>query len=149
MITHLACVMDGNRRWATKQGQFPWNGHRAGAKTVEIVINFCLQYAIPYLSLYTFSIENFNRSENERSYLFNFFIEHSESYIQKIIEQDIKINFVGNISLFPDRVQQICTSIQEKTALGKKLQINFLFGYGARQELLQQQSLLLSKFLQE
>lgn len=135
MITHLACVMDGNRRWATRQGQMPWNGHRAGAKTVEIAVNFCLQYKIPYLSLYTFSLENFKRSEQERSYLFDLIMQQSESYVLKFIEQSVKIKFVGDLSLFPQSVQQVCKRVQEQTACGEKLQVNFLFGYGARQEL--------------
>lgn len=135
MITHLACVMDGNRRWATKQGQLPWNGHRAGAKTIEVAINFCLKYNISYLSLYTFSLENFKRSHQECSYLFDLIIQQSEMYLPKFIEQGIKIKFIGDLSLFPDSVQQVCKKVQEQTSSGLKLQLNFLFGYGARQEL--------------
>ncbi len=135
MITHLACVMDGNRRWATKQGQMPWNGHRAGSKTIEVAINFCLEHKISYLSLYTFSLENFKRSDQERSYLFDLIMQQSEMYLPKFIEQGVKIKFVGNISLFPISVQTVCKKVEDQTAHGAKLQVNFLFGYGARQEI--------------
>lgn len=135
MITHLACVMDGNRRWATKQGKFSWLGHQAGAQTVQMVINFCLQYQIAYLSLYTFSLENFNRSQQEKSYLFDMIIQQADSYIPQFIEQGVCVHFVGKISLFPESVQALCKKVEEKTKHGTRLQVNFLFGYGARQEI--------------
>jgi undecaprenyl diphosphate synthase len=135
MITHLACVMDGNRRWAKAQGQLPWFGHRAGAQTVRVAVDFCLQYQIPYLSLYTFSLENFNRSEHERSYLFDLVMQQAESYAPEFIAQGIKIRFIGNLSLFPESVRQVCARVEQQTAQGEKLQVNFLFGYGARQEI--------------
>jgi len=135
MITHLACVMDGNRRWATRQGKYPWSGHAAGAKTVETVIRFCLDHNIPYLSLYTFSLENFKRPEQEQSYIFDIVIQQSESYLPMFIEQGVKIKFIGDLSQFPDKVKDVCKKVEEKTANQKKLQVNFLFGYGARQEI--------------
>lgn len=147
MITHLACVMDGNRRWATRQGQLPWNGHRAGAETVEVAVEFCLQYKIPYLSLYTFSLENFKRSEQERSYLFDLVIQQAEKYVPKFIEQNIAIKFVGDISLFPESVQTVCKRVEEQTACGTKLQVNFLFGYGARQEIFAAAKLFAQKII--
>lgn len=135
MITHLACVMDGNRRWATRQGQLPWNGHRAGTKGVEVAIEFCLQYQIPYLSLYTFSLENFKRSDQERSYLFDLVMQQAEQYVGKFIEQGVAVKFIGQLSLFPESVQNVCKRVEEQTQAGKKLQVNFLFGYGARQDI--------------
>jgi len=147
MITHLACVMDGNRRWAKQRGKLPWMGHQAGAKTVETAISFCLQYQIPYLSLYTFSLENFKRSQEERSYLFNLVIQQAQRYVPKFVEENIKIRFVGDLAQFPEDVQQVCAQVQEQTAGGTKLQVNFLFGYGARQELFAAAKLLAQKIL--
>ena len=135
MITHLACQMDGNRRWATQQGLQPWLGHRAGAKRVEVAINFCLQYKISYLSLYTFSLENFKRSEQERSFIFDLVAQQSEANLPTFIKQGIKIKFVGNLLLFPESIQQICKRVEEQTAHCTNLQVNFMFGYGARQEI--------------
>jgi len=135
MITHLACVMDGNRRWATRQGKMPWLGHRAGVKTVEMAINFCLRHKISYLSLYTFSLENFKRSEQEQSYLFDIVVQQAESYIPQFVDQGVRVVFVGDISLFPDSVRTICKKVEDQTVGGKNLQVNFLFGYGARQEI--------------
>jgi undecaprenyl diphosphate synthase len=147
MITHLACVMDGNRRWATRQGLLSWNGHRAGAEKVEVAIEFCLQYQIPYLSLYTFSLENFKRSEQERSYLFDLVVQQAEMYVSKFIEQSVAIKFIGDLSLFPDSVQKVCKKVQDQTSYGTKLQVNFLFGYGARQEIFAAAQLFTQKIL--
>jgi undecaprenyl diphosphate synthase len=135
MITHLACVMDGNRRWAKKQGLLPWNGHKAGTKSVQLVIEFCIKHNISYLSLYTFSLENFKRSDQERSYLFDLVVEHAQQHVAKFIEQGIAIQFSGELSLFPQAVQQVCHDVKKQTAGGTKLKINFLFGYGGQQEI--------------
>jgi undecaprenyl diphosphate synthase len=135
MITHLACVMDGNRRWAQAQGQPSWYGHRAGAQKVRLVIDFCLQYKISYLSLYTFSLENFKRSDQERSYLFDLVIQQAEQYTTEFIAQDVKIKFVGDLAAFPESVQKVCQRVEQQTSKGSTLQVNFLFGYGARQEI--------------
>ena len=145
MITHLACVMDGNRRWATRQGKYPWSGHAAGVKTVEVAIKFCLEHQISYLSLYTFSLENFKRSEQEQSYLFDIVIKQSESYLPMFIEQGVKVKFVGDLSQFPDKVKFIYKRVEESTATQDKLQVNILFGYGAQQEILSAVQNLLQK----
>jgi undecaprenyl diphosphate synthase len=142
MITHLACVMDGNRRWATEQGQLPWFGHKAGVKTVEMVIKFSLQHKIQYLSLYTFSLENFNRSQLEQSYLFEIILTQAEQYLSLFVEQGVKIKFLGQLSKFPQNIIQVCQRIEEKTVQGKSLHVNFLFGYGGRQEIFDAAQLL-------
>ena len=61
-MQHLACIMDGNRRYAQAHGWKPWIGHQRGVETVRTALEFCLTNKIPYLSLYTFSLENFKRS---------------------------------------------------------------------------------------
>lgn len=135
MITHLACVMDGNRRWATRQGLVSSYGHYAGAEKVEQVVQFCLDHQIPYLSLYTFSLENFKRSEQERSYLFDLVVQRAEGYVAQFVEKSVAIKFIGDISRFPESVQKVCKKVEQQTAAGTKLQVHFLFGYGARQEI--------------
>ena len=142
MITHLACVMDGNRRWATQRGLSPWLGHKAGTKTVEMVIEFCLKQQIKYLSLYTFSLENFNRSQVEQSYLFDLILTQAESHLNKFVDQNVSIKFIGDIAKFPEKVQEMCQRIQVKTSHCTALQVNFLFGYGSRQEIFQAAQLL-------
>jgi undecaprenyl diphosphate synthase len=136
MITHLACIMDGNRRWAKKQGWLSTDGHREGVRAAERVVNFCLDNAIPYLSLYTFSTENLKRPAEEQHFLFNvLFQEIYEQWIPQLQAKDVRISFIGDRALFPAKVRTICEQVEQKTSHAKTLHLNFLFCYGGRQEI--------------
>lgn len=135
MIKHLVCIMDGNRRWAAEKGMLPWQGHKAGAEKIEMVIDFCIQQKISYLSLYTFSLENFKRPELEKKYLFDLIVNQTEQYIDRFVAKGIRINFIGDLSLFPKSVQKMCHNAVEKTKNQTVLFVNFLFGYGGQQEI--------------
>jgi len=135
MIQHLACVMDGNRRWATSRGLPTLFGHKQGVTAVRTVVTFCLQRSISYLSLYTFSLENFKRSFEEKSYLFNLIDEVLQQVAQDLVGQGVRIRFVGDRALFPESVRASCLAIEQATVHGDKLQLNILFCYGGRQEI--------------
>jgi undecaprenyl diphosphate synthase len=136
MIKHLACIMDGNRRWAKKHGWLPWDGHKEGVKTAQRVVDFCLQQSIPYLSLYTFSHENFRRPPEEQHFLFNIlFKEIRKTMIDELQRKKVRVSFVGDRSLFPTSVRQECDEIEALTASADALQVNLLFCYGGRQEI--------------
>jgi undecaprenyl diphosphate synthase len=135
MISHLALIMDGNRRWAKEQGLFTWQGHRQGANTVEMVINYCLEKGISYLSLYALSLENLQRSEQEKSYLFKLIIE-SNSRFADFVKNGVKVRFVGDLSLLPEDVRQSCHQLMQETADCQKLTCNFLVCYGGQQEII-------------
>lgn len=134
-MQHLACIMDGNRRYALKHGWKPWIGHRKGIEAVRVALEFCLRYQIPYLSLYTFSLENFRRSEEEKSFLFDIIATEAEKYTDELIEKGVKVRFVGDRSLFPKHVAPVLQRFEERTSNGTKLQINCLFCYGSQQEI--------------
>lgn len=135
MIKHLACIMDGNRRWARKQGLALLRGHRAGAETIKVATQFCLKKNIPYLSLYAFSIENFKRPEEEKQYLFQLLEHEASNQIKEFLDNNIRVFVIGDKSQFPTHIQDICKRIEDETAHCTALQINFLFGYGGRQEI--------------
>jgi undecaprenyl diphosphate synthase len=138
MITHLACIMDGNRRWAKSQGAPVWDGHKEGVKAVERVIDFCLQKEIPYLSLYTFSLENFKRPRAELHFLFSILLQNlKERIIADMVDKGVRISFVGDRSLFPKAALSTIQEIEEACASGTKLQVQLLFCYGGRQEIVQ------------
>lgn len=137
MIKHLACIMDGNRRWAKKQGWLSFDGHRAGVQAAQRVVDFCLQNAIPYLSLYTFSLENFRRPQEEQYFLFKIlFQEIRDKFIAEFQKKNVRISFIGDQSLFPDSVRQACNEIEAMTASATALHVNLLFCYGGRQEII-------------
>lgn len=134
-MQHLACIMDGNRRYALKHGWKPWIGHQKGVDAVRVALDFCLQYKIPYLSLYAFSIENFKRSQEEKLFLFDLIPTMAKQHLDELIEKGIRVKFVGDRSLFPENVAPELDKIEQKTHQGKNLQVNFLFCYGGQQEI--------------
>lgn len=136
MIQHLACIMDGNRRWAKQRGWKTLRGHKQGMESVKRVIDFCLKKNISYLSLYTFSLENFRRSAQEKSYLFNLIATQIAENTPTFIEQGIRVRFIGDRSLFPEHVLPACERIEQETEHLKNLNLNFLFCYGSRQEII-------------
>src|SRR3990167_5327936 len=135
MIKHLACIMDGNRRWAKQQNRMPWDGHSEGVKTVKKVVNYCLEKNIEYLTLYLFSIENFKRSAEEKKYLFSVIAQQAELEVPEYNAKGIKIRFVGQRDLFPESVIQMCNRVEEQTAHNTNLTLNLLFCYGGQQEI--------------
>ena len=137
MIKHIAIVMDGNRRWARERGFVPMSGHSEGAKSVKKVVEFCLKKNIRYASLYTFSLENFKRTETEKSFLFDLLVRESKTVLPELLEKEVRVRFVGDRTLFPDSVSQTCDFIEKKTAHLDKLTVNFLFCYGGRQEIVE------------
>lgn len=134
-MKHLACIMDGNRRWAKKHGKVSVEGHREGIETVKRVIQFCLDKNIPHLSLYTFSLENLKRAETEKNYLFNLIAMQANSLIERCIHDNLRVRFIGDRSLFPESIKAACNRIEQETEQGKRLTVNLLFCYGGQQEI--------------
>jgi undecaprenyl diphosphate synthase len=136
VITHLACIMDGNRRWAKQNGLAPWLGHREGIKAVERTIDFCLSQRIPHLTLYTFSVENLKRPEDEKNYLFNVLMTEMQERLTKQLQQKgVRFRIRGDRRLFPEAVIQKADAMERDTAHGPHLQINALFCYGGQYEI--------------
>jgi len=135
MIQHIACIMDGNRRWAKKNGVSLKEGVLQGLARVQTVVDVCLQHEIPYASLYAFSIENLQRSAIERACIFDVLIEHGKEYAERMAKQGVRVRLVGDRSMFPQDVCDICDTIEAITAAGTRLSLQLLFCYGARQEI--------------
>lgn len=136
MISHLALIMDGNRRWAKKRALMPWLGHKQGVESVDMVVRYCLDKGIPYLSLYTFSLENFKRSDQEVSYLFAL-IKEAQYRIEEFVKERVQVRFIGDRSRIPQDTRLICEEIEDKTKDGSALQCNLLMCYGGQQEIMQ------------
>lgn len=136
MIQHIACIMDGNRRWAKLHNLAPWLGHQEGLKTAERVIKFCLDRSISIISLYAFSLENLNRPEQELQFLFGTIVEQlQDKLIDQWLEQGVEVRFSGDRAQFPEKVVPIIKSIEQKKPKERKLLVNILFCYGGQQEL--------------
>jgi undecaprenyl diphosphate synthase len=134
-MQHLAIIPDGNRRWAKKHKLKSILGHQSGADAFEVAIKFCIKNAIKYLSMYTFSLENFNRPATEKKYLFELFLTQGPLRLESFVQQGIRVKFIGDRDYFPKKLHMLIQNIEEKTKHLNKLNLNFLFCYGARREL--------------
>lgn len=135
-MQHLACIMDGNRRYAQQQGWQPWIGHKHGIQTANMVTQFCLDQQIPYLSLYLFSLENFKRTQAEKHFLFELLLEHAASQVDELVAKGIRVRFVGDRDLFPESVRDACIRVEQATERGQALHVQLLFCYGGQQEII-------------
>lgn len=136
MIRHVALIMDGNRRWAAARGLPSHAGHSEGAKTVATIAEFCIQKAIPHVSLYAFSLENLTkRSAIEREFLFDLVANQLIQQFEHFIHNNIRIRFIGDRSLFPQRLIESITHIEQQTVQNTALTVDILFCYGGQQEI--------------
>lgn len=145
-MKHLAVVMDGNRRWARKNKLDILLGHsKGGLDAAKLTVQFCLDQGITYLSLYTFSVENLKRSEQEKQFLFDLLIKGVNETVNDFVHQGVKVKFIGDWNLFPEHVIASCKELEQKTADCTKLVLNILFCYGARQEIVAAVKTLVTK----
>ena len=135
-VNHVAIIMDGNGRWGIKHKDSRNAGHRAGLNTVEVVINECIKKNIKYLTLYTFSTENWKRPKNEIIFLFNLLENFLTNKIDNLIKKDIKLKFIGEINKLPSNLKKLIKSSEKKTSNNLNLQINVALNYGSKSELI-------------
>ncbi|MBS3081231.1 di-trans,poly-cis-decaprenylcistransferase [Candidatus Pacearchaeota archaeon] len=135
---HVAIILDGNRRFAKRLMQEPWKGHEYGKKKVEELSNYAKDIGIKELTFYALSSENIkNRPKKELEFLFKLFKESfKEIDNNKLMENKIKIQFIGDLELLPDDLADLCFKLEEKTKKNNKFKINFAIAYGGRQELI-------------
>ena len=135
-IKHVAIIMDGNGRWGIKHKQSRNAGHRAGLNTVDLIINHCINHKIKFLTLYTFSSENWKRPKTEIAFLFKLLENFLQKKINKIIEKDIKLKFIGELNKLPTKLQKLIKLSEKKTFNKKTLQVNIALNYGSKIELI-------------
>ena len=135
-VKHVAIIMDGNGRWGVKHKQSRNAGHRAGLNTVDLIINLCIHHKIDILTLYTFSSENWKRPKNEITFLFKLLESFLRKKINEIIEKDIKLKFIGELSKLPIKLQKLIKLSEKKTINKKMLQVNIALNYGSKIELI-------------
>jgi undecaprenyl diphosphate synthase len=135
-LKHLALIMDGNRRWARKHHLATSLGHKKGTDTIKRLIEFCLERTIEIVSVYTFSLENFNRSQEEINALFSLMIEEAQKILPDLKKQGVKVSFIGDKAYFPAHVISTIEHLEAQTKDLKKLHFNILFCYGGRQEII-------------
>ena len=134
--SHIAIIMDGNGRWGLKKYNDRNKGHYYGLQNINKVIENCIKLKIKYLTLYTFSTENWNRPKKEINYLFHLFKYFYKKNFSKLIKNNIKIKFIGDLINIPKDLKPIIKKIQEKTKNNSAITVLFAFNYGAKSELI-------------
>ena len=133
---HIAIIMDGNGRWGLKNYNDRNKGHYHGLQNINKVIEHCIKLKIKYLTLYTFSTENWNRPKKEVNYLFYLFKYFYKKNLFKLNKNNIKIKFIGDLTNIPKDLKPIIKKIQEKTKNNDAITVIFAFNYGAKSELI-------------
>ena len=134
--SHIAIIMDGNGRWGLKKYNDRNKGHFYGLQNINKVIKNCIKLHIKYLTLYTFSTENWNRPKKEIEYLFFLFKFFYQKNFNKINKNNIRIKFIGDLKNIPADLKVIIKKIQEKTKNNNRITVVFAFNYGAKSELI-------------
>jgi undecaprenyl diphosphate synthase len=133
---HIAIILDGNGRWAKQRNLLRSEGHRQGGENLKKLIDVILELEIPYISLYTFSTENWKRPKSEIQSLWNLLQEFFTKYLEECKQKQICIKVSGDISKLPKASQEILNKAVQETKKNKRLLANFCINYGSQQEIL-------------
>ena len=121
---HIAIIMDGNRRWAKSQNYSILKAYEKGLGTLNNTIENCMKLKVKYLTVFGFSSENWNRSKKEISYLMKLFDEFLDKAISKAKDNEVKINFIGDIEVFNKKIKDKISLLCKLTKKKKKTYIN-------------------------
>jgi tritrans,polycis-undecaprenyl-diphosphate synthase [geranylgeranyl-diphosphate specific] len=138
---HIGVIMDGNRRFAKRLMLKPWQGHEWGAKKVKDVLTWCRELGVSELTLYAFSIENFDRPKEEFDYLMKLFVKEFQELtkpenLKQLHADGLRITFLGRIEMFPQDVKDAMHKVMDATKGNGPFQVNFAMAYGGRAEII-------------
>jgi undecaprenyl diphosphate synthase len=134
---HIAIIMDGNGRWATKRFMPRVAGHVKGVETVRGVVEACAKAGVEYVTFFAFSSENWRRPEDEVSLLMRLFMTALEREVSKMHANGIRLKIVGDLSRFDDKLQKMITSAERKTAGNTRMTVTVCANYGGRWDIMQ------------
>ena len=134
---HIAIIMDGNRRWASKRFMPAALGHAAGAKRVRDIVKSCVQQGIPHLSLFAFSTENWKRPEEEVSSLMSLFMTYLQKEVNNMNANGVRLKLVGDKSRFSEAMQDLIARAEATTAQNQAITLTVCANYGGRWDMVQ------------
>ena len=135
MPKHIAIIMDGNRRWAKEKGLPIALGHKEGAKTLEKIVRHANKIGLKYITVYAFSTENWKRAQDEVQALMLLLQGYIDKYSKIADSENIKVQFLGDMSAFTDRMQKGIQDCRERTKNNTGVTFNISLNYGGRNEL--------------
>ncbi|WYM91566.1 polyprenyl diphosphate synthase [Methanolobus sp. ZRKC3] len=136
---HIAIIMDGNRRYARRFGQMSSFGHKIGANITEKVMEWACELGIEHLTIYAFSTENFNRSDDEKDKLFDLIRVKFDEIVEdeRTHERKMRVHAIGDIDKLPEQLQESVRNVEFATSRYDKFNLNVAIAYGGRQEIVQ------------
>ena len=146
-LRHVAIIMDGNGRWGLKNKNNRNLGHKQGLKTIEKIVDQSIKREIEYLTLFTFSTENWKRPIREIKYLFSLLSKFLDDRILDLHKKNIKIKFIGTLKRLDNSLVKKILNSENLTKLNTKIQINIALDYGSKSEILNTMQLLKNKKL--
>ncbi len=144
-VNHVAIIMDGNGRWGIKKFNSRKFGHQKGIKTVEKIIEASIKNNIKFLTLYTFSTENWKRPKYEINFLFSLLENYLKNNLSILIKNKIKFKVLGDLNKFPKKLKNSINNAIKLTTNNTKLQINLALNYGSKDEILRSMKLIHNK----
>ena len=136
---HVAIIMDGNRRYARKLGQITSYGHKRGADVTENVMEWACEIGVEYLTIYAFSTENFNRSDDEKDRLFDLIKVKFDDIVvdERTHERKMRVHAIGDMEKLPEALRESINNVELVTSAYDKFNLNVAIAYGGRQEIVQ------------
>jgi len=132
---HVAVIMDGNGRWARKKGNKRIFGHKNGVRSVREITEAAAEIGVPYLTLYAFSKENWERPKSEVSSLMSLLVETLHGESKKLMKNGVELNVIGDMESLPDKVVRELNKMIKETSGNNRLKLNLALSYGARWEI--------------
>lgn len=143
---HVALIMDGNRRWATRHKLAILRGHEyAAEKTIKPIVKTGIEAGIKYLTFWAFSTENKNRAKEEVEGLLNLFRRALKTNAEELHKMGVQIRTIGDMAWFPKDMQEEISNMRQKTKSNKKIVVTFALNYGGRDEIIRAVNKLLKK----
>ena len=133
---HVAIIMDGNGRWALNRRKSRNYGHQQGLRTIEKIVDYAIKKKIPYLTLFTFSSENWKRPKNEVNFLFKLLENYFKKNLLKVIRNGIKVKIIGDKSKLARNLRKIIKLVENKTKKNKKISVQLALNYGSKHEII-------------
>ena len=136
VANHVAIIMDGNGRWALQKGKSRNYGHQCGLRAIEKIVDYSIKKKISYLTLFTFSSENWKRPKKEVNFLFKLLENYFKKNLLKVIRNGIKVKIIGNKSKLASNLRKIIKLAENKTRKNKKISVQLALNYGSKQEII-------------
>ena len=132
---HIGVIMDGNGRWAKARGKMRTEGHIEGVKALRLLVETCINYGVGYLTVFSFSSENWTRPKDEISFIFNLLRRFVASDLQKLIRNNVRVRIIGSREGLEGSLVRLIDDVEAKTAGNTGLVLVVAFNYGGKAEI--------------